>query len=931
MVLMLPNRVVWTAASSCSRALANANALRSAPGSEVVSTHVPLHSREGAERLSPDKEGSRAQRSEAERARGGGHPKLSEKDGLGNETRWEYDDRGRVIKETDALGQVTAWKHAAGNVVAVHNAAGGHSTISWDHRRCPLAMTNAAGDVTRFRFDERGRPMSMQDPMGRTVRYEWTRRHEAAVVMDGEGRASQQQYDVMGRRVSSLDPLGRSLVVRRNLVGEPVAVSLPDGERLTFVRDDDGNIVEQTDSLGRRTAMRYAGLGKLVEHTDAMGHRVLLRYDSDEQLIAVTNQAGDSYDFELDVAGRLKVERTFSGTRRHFLYDDAGRAKQITSGARRVMKLERDALGRVTGQTTTSPVLGGAPTEETFRFDPLGDLIGATTPGGEITLARDALGRIVDERTRIDATSTKASVRNVYDRSGLRIERATSMAHRTAYRYDRAGDLVGVATGWHLPSMPSVLRRLPQFGMGEFEITLARDAVGQELARRLPGGVASRWGRDGFGRPVEQRVVTGASSQSEGRDVMRRGYAWNAPDQIASMFELDANGHARAGSRYEHDPRGHLVRQIFSDGSQVHRAADAAGNLFRSAEKTDRVYAKGGVLVRVGTTEIEHDADGNLTKKTLADGAAWKYAWDAHGRLASVLRPDGKAVIFSYDAFGRRLSKTFDGQTTEYIWDGNELVHERVRDAEGPPGRLTSWVFEPGTFAPLVKIEGRKRFGVVTDHLGTPSLLTTETGRLAWKAQLDIYGVVREEAAGIGEEDATANPWRYPGQYEDPETGLYYNRFRYYDPELGRYLSEDPIGLAGGAALFGYVHDPALWRDPFGLKACNVELDTKKSLQASKPTAPGNWHMHHIVMEGEFSHWRPENRKFIEDSQAILEQFGISLQGKSNVVWARNEGHSVQYAKDVYEALSKQTSKEGAERALSNIAERLRKSKPGAP
>jgi len=498
--------------------------------------------------------------------------------------------------------------------------------------------------------------------------------------------------------------------------------------------------------------------------------------------------------------------------------------KQYVSGGHRVVKLERDALGRVVGQSTTSPVMGGAPTKESFLFDPLGDLIGAVTAGGEVKLGRDALGRIIDETTRVEATQTEASVRNVFDRSGLRIERATSMAHRTSYRYDRTGSLVGVAAGWALPTTPA-LKRLPHTQMGDFEITLARDALGQEVARRLPGGVASRWGRDAFGRPIEQRVVTGASAQSEGRDILRQGYAWSAPDQIASMFDLDPSGHAKAGSRYEHDPRGYLIRQIFSDGTELHRAADPAGNLFRTAEMTDRAYGKGGVLKRVGSTEVEHDADGNLTKKVLADGAVWQYRWDAHGRLSSASRPDGKEVAFTYDAFGRRLSKSFDGKTTEYIWDGNDLVHERTRDAGGAVGPLTSWVFEAGTFAPLAKIEGRKRFGVVSDHLGTPNVLTTEAGALAWKAQLDIYGVPREEAAGVAEADRTVNPWRFPGQYEDAETGLYYNRFRYYDPVLGRYISEDPIGLAGGVGLLAYVANPRRTVDVLGLSCGKFPAD----------------------------------------------------------------------------------------------------------
>lgn len=97
--------------------------------------------------------------------------------------------------------------------------------------------------------------------------------------------------------------------------------------------------------------------------------------------------------------------------------------------------------------------------------------------------------------------------------------------------------------------------------------------------------------------------------------------------------------------------------------------------------------------------------------------------------------------------------------------------------ATSPPS--PPWVFEPGTFTPLAKIEGRKRYGVVSDHLGSPTMLATEAGRIAWRAQLDVYGVPREEEGVATADERTANPWRFPGQYEDAETGLYYNRFRY--------------------------------------------------------------------------------------------------------------------------------------------------------
>ena len=155
------------------------------------------------------------------------------------------------------------------------------------------------------------------------------------------------------------------------------------------------------------------------------------------------------------------------------------------------------------------------------------------------------------------------------------------------------------------------------------------------------------------------------------------------------------------------------------------------------------------------------------------------------------------------------MRKTFAGQTTRYLWDGNDLVHEVVEGA-----LPVTWVFEPGTFAPLAKVEGDKRYSILTDHLGTPTMMADEAGALAWKAQLDLYGVLRADVA------KTACPWRWPGQYEDEETGLFYNRFRYYDPATGRYIAQDPIGLDGGLKLYGYLDDVLAGMDPYGLAGC---------------------------------------------------------------------------------------------------------------
>jgi RHS repeat-associated protein len=108
--------------------------------------------------------------------------------------------------------------------------------------------------------------------------------------------------------------------------------------------------------------------------------------------------------------------------------------------------------------------------------------------------------------------------------------------------------------------------------------------------------------------------------------------------------------------------------------------------------------------------------------------------------------------------------------------------------------------------------ENGRLASITTDHLGTPTEMYDEMGAPIWKARLDLFGVCTIERG-----TRSQCPFRWPGQYEDEETGLYYNRYRYYDPSEGVYVSQDPIRLAGGLALYGYVGDPLCEFDPYGL------------------------------------------------------------------------------------------------------------------
>jgi RHS repeat-associated protein len=129
-----------------------------------------------------------------------------------------------------------------------------------------------------------------------------------------------------------------------------------------------------------------------------------------------------------------------------------------------------------------------------------------------------------------------------------------------------------------------------------------------------------------------------------------------------------------------------------------------------------------------------------------------------------------------------------------------------------PPTGLITWVSDQATLAPVAKLVDGRAFSIVCDHLGTPVRLLDEAGRTAWAGEVSSWGILTLTTG-----DAVDCPFRFLGQYEDQETGLYYNRHRYYDPRAGQYLNTDPIRLNGGLNLFAYVGDPLTEIDLLGL------------------------------------------------------------------------------------------------------------------
>ncbi len=289
---------------------------------------------------------------------------------------------------------------------------------------------------------------------------------------------------------------------------------------------------------------------------------------------------------------------------------------------------------------------------------------------------------------------------------------------------------------------------------------------------------------------------------------------------------------------------------------------DAAGNLLDPAQAEARGYVRDNLVRVFEDKRYAYDGHGRLTEKRSGNHTVQHFAWDDEDRLTRVTttrRPGTKhettqTTTFDYDALGRRVAKVDAFGRTEFIWEGLRLIEERRGT------RAISYVYEPGSHVPLARIDGNVMAGESeaandertapassgaagdespsgaqlyyfhTDPSGLPEELSDGQGRLRWRAQYRAWGNTLQEhweatdldgrpiALDATEQtDALEQNLRYQGQYLDRDTGLHYNTFRYYDPDVGRFISPDPIGLEGGFNLFAYAPNPVIWADPWGL------------------------------------------------------------------------------------------------------------------
>ncbi|KIF76088.1 hypothetical protein QR77_23805 [Streptomyces sp. 150FB] len=751
---------------------------------------------------------------------------VAETDPLGNTTVHTWDAHDRPLTRTDPLGNTTelTWE-GTGNLAAVRFPDGTSASARYDELNLPVEVTDVAGAVWRQTFDELGNCTSTTSPDGAVTRFTHDRTGAVASITDALGSVVHVRADRAGLPVEITDARSSITRVERDHQGRPTRIhdatggtehfewdvddqlltrTATDGSRESWSWDGEGNCLAHTDTQGGVTTTEYGPFDKPIARTTADGARYEMRYDTELRLLHVTNPLDQVWNYTYGPDGRLRAETDFDGRATSYTYDSAGRltAREASSG--RSFSYAWDPMDRLIAQRNGDMVTR-------YSYSPGGHLVGAASPTSTIGIERDAVGRPVTET--VDGRTT----RYTYDLLGRRTSRTTPTGATTRLTYGEVGDLVSLVTDGHA-------------------ISFAHDVLGRELSRSwgtagAPVLLATEW--DTRGRPSARSLSVGGTA------VRSQEYGYRADDYPTSISDVSPG--TRREKHISLDPVGRPLAVSASGWSESY-TYDLAGNQSsadwpptsgRADARGDRTY-DGGQLVSAGSVQYEYDPAGRvvLRRRTRLSRKPdiWRYAYDAEDRLVSCTTPDGAQWRYTYDPLGRRTAKfrmAPDGrtavETVHFTWDGNRLAEQH----DSATGTVLTWEYEG--HRPVSQYERKaldaevvdaRFFAIVSDLVGTPTELVSDTGDMAWRARSTCWGTT---AWNTG---ATAyTPLRFPGQYADPETGLHYNLFRHYDPETARYTAPDPLGLAPAPNPSTYVINPWVWADPLGLapKACKMD------------------------------------------------------------------------------------------------------------
>ncbi|MEO6919029.1 MAG: RHS repeat-associated core domain-containing protein [Collimonas sp.] len=763
-------------------------------------------------------------------------------------TSYAYDAEDQLVQYTDTNGATIGLEYFGTGRLARRRQADGHSEqYLYDTEEQLVTVVNQRQEAYHFKRDALGRVVEEIDYWGQSYTY---------------------GYDAAGRIKCSRDPLKRTISYDTDKLGRIVRKMLPHPDRPghqwleTFSYDKRGELIElrnahrhvlrKFDAYGHlseevqdgfRVEYLYDQVGNCLTRTTSAGNITVATFDLANQVASIAINGEQAIEIKRDALGRAVTEKLSADIKRSFQYQDAGLMNSQSVLRNHVplfeTRYEYDSAGN---QIRRHDSEQGS---DFYQYSPLGELLRHTDPAGRVTeFLNDPAGDRL--RTRIQQMEMRTVVGGEGHAETLWTREGSHEG--THYVFDRAGNLIqsSCAAGGGSTGQPG----------NAASLQLCWDA-NQRLIESRQGEEITRYGYDPLGRRVFKRnqthttwffwdldallgEVTQANTDLNSPEVWSAG---NVGDLMAARKRLLALKSMHPQMReYVYYP------ETFIPLALIDRQATVKPSPPRQIA---------GIVALSSSLPIYIQKKDDSIRS---------------GRLGGMAGGDGLGIEPVPLRQQSNHQATLGGPGIPVglgIGGGLVLAGNSVVVPERDIALQTTTV--EGT----AHVSSNGIFHYHNDPNGCPTRLTDNAGEVVWAASYTAWGMVRDTYA-----NAIDNPLRFQGQYYDTETGLHYNRNRYYDACLGCYVSQDPIGLLGGTNSYQYGPNPSAWADPMGLSARALGRNLGN---ARRPVPPGQT-PHHMVQEN-----NSKNTHVVE-SRKILERNNVGVDDAANGarLWGTN-------------------------------------------
>jgi RHS repeat-associated protein len=706
---------------------------------------------------------------------------------------------GQLATLTNAIGHVTTFDtyDANGRLKQSTDANGVMTSYDYDQRGrlTRVVVTPSVGEArtTQYTYDLLSGNLSTHTAAdGRILTYTYDAAHYVRTVTDNLGNKITYGYDIKGNRTSEKTYDPDNTLVR--------SVNLAHNVR---------NYVSAVNTAGSLTQFQRDSFGSIVQETDPNNAnastpvRTTNQYDALNRLSRTTDRLEGQTDYGFNVHDNLNKITSPNGLATQYIFDDLGNLLQEQSPQRGVRSYTYDAAGNT--------------------------LSVADARGLTLTYFYDSLNRI----TGVDAPGTTEDIGYTYDtcQNGKgKLCQVTDASGTTQFSYDPFGNVI--------------TQTKSELGV-TYTTRYAYDAADRILSITYPDGLILTYVRDTVGRVTAITQTVGSTTT----DVLN-GIQYRADGLIKS--KTFGNGLTESRS---HNTKSQLNSLSFGSVSQTF-SYDLNGNLINNSSSTfgyDLLDRIDQATWTGGNNIYTYDGNGDLLLagvNTTQGPASETYTYTSDGHLATYRRDGALTGSYLYN-YQRLRTRKVVSSTTIYHYDlAGNLIQETT--ASGTPIRTYIWLGD----IPVAQIAaaGNTITYLHTDHLNTPRWGTNGVGTLVWKWDGEPFGLTAPNEDPDADGSPTIVNLRFPGQYFDAESGLLYNWNRYYDPKIGRYITSDPIGLAGGLNTYAYVDgNPLRFIDPFGLTS--VFRGPRNEFSDRRP--PGDQCEKAVWLGGYIIRWEP--------------------------------------------------------------------------